>query len=342
MTTATLDREEQQAETTGYKTELKLLALDFELIREQALATFDIQREVVAEQVAKAMSMSVVSAETYAAAKKEHWSWVKRRTALAAKKKTALADTRRIVAIVGEVADSFQSEFDRAELYLAGQIEAWDAAIAKAEKDKRDAIFNARDSQLRHAGVILERIVIESLTDDQIEQKISDGLEFAQLRKEQADREAAADLARQRLYAEEKDRNRVEAERLAADRAAFDRLKSEQQAELDRLREETQQLRKAEGARVAELERQRQAEYDRKLQVEQEKAKAVRDEADRLRAEQLKPIKEQLLAFADDVDKVLEFFPDVSSDLSEVRKEIGRVVAEAATEIRSIVAKAMR
>lgn len=258
-------------------TALKIVALDFGLIRKQALATFDLQRESVERDVAAARMIIVTDDATRKVAKKEHWKYVKFRTGLDAKKKTALEDTKKIVAIVGEVADSFQSEFDKAEEHLAGQIDAYDAKIESERQAKLDAAYNVRNAKLIAAGVTLDRLIVDSLTDEQIDQRCSEALELARLRKAEAERLAAEKAEADRLAAEQAEANRIEAERLAAERAEFDRQKAEQQAETDRLKKiEEEQLAKERAQFLAE-----KAESDRLRKVEDDKLSAQQSELDR-------------------------------------------------------------
>lgn len=302
---------------------------------------------------------------------KRRLDYVRLRNRLDKRRKELNAEARDHIRKVNDAEEELQLIIGPAELHVTKLVDGIDAAKAKIEQDKRDAAFNARDAQLRHAGVILERIVVESLTDDQISDKITDAIEFARLRKEEADRQAAAEAERQRLAAEEKERNRVEAEKLAADRAEFDRLKAEQGAEAARLRkieddriaferaeldrqrqeqeaaqrkidEEDQRIAKMEADLVAQIERTRMAAEFRERERIAAEEKANREEADRVRAEQLKPIKERFLKFANNIDGMVTELPNVGPEWQEVRQLIFGTVKNAASNIRQIVAEKIK
>ncbi len=322
MSAAVLERT-AMSETDTPTTTLKVVALDFDLIREQALSTFDIQRAEVAKAVAKAVRLKVTDDESREIAKKEKFAWVKRRTGLAAKKKTALEDTKRIVAIVGDVADSFQSEFDKAEQHLAAQIDAYDDKIATEKQAAIDAAFNAKNDRLIAAGLTLPRILVDSMSDIDIDDKISEAEELALFRKAQAEKDAKDKSEAERLAAEEKERNRIEAEKLAVERAEFAKQQAELKAEQDRQQkirdaaaaeqqlqldaqkadleaarkkladDQTEQQRKTEAENYQRAEREReqreaeqQKERDRIAETERVRVEAEQKEAARVLAEQ--------------------------------------------------------
>lgn len=207
----------------------------------------------------------------------------------------------------------------RAEDHLRAEVDRIDNERRRIEREKADAEYKAKDERLRAAGVVLDRMVVESLSEDQIATRIAEALELAALRKAEKERQEAAEKERQRLAAEEAARVKAEAEKLAAERAEFARQQAEQeaerkrlqkieddkrasaQAELDRQRAELQkqqdEIRRQQEAVAAEkraaqekIDADRraaeQAERDRLAAIELEKQKAAAAEQARIETEQ--------------------------------------------------------
>lgn len=327
--------------------------INWELLREQALSTFDIQSEAIAKEVAADTQLIVTDDNTRKAAKERHWVWVKRRTSLDKTRKAASEDAKKIVELVKEVASSFQSEFDKAEQHLAAQIAAYDEALEREKQAKLDAIFNAKNSRLLAAGLILPRILVDSMSDIEIDDKISEAEELARFRKEQAEREAKAKAEADRLAAEEKERNRIEAEKLAKERAEFEKLKAKQEAEAKKIRElqeEAQRKIEEEAARLEKLNRERieaalaeqraaeKAELDRKeaderlrREAEETRIKAEKAEAARRYAEAIRPDIEKLRGVASAVRSIA--VPYFAGSLKETSQRISAILADAANKI---------
>lgn len=357
----------------------KAQPINWELLREQALSTFDIQKEEISKEIAIDTKIVVTNDETREDANKVRMKWVRRRTGLDRTRKAASEDAKKIVALVKEVAETFQTQFDIAEQHLQKQIDDYDERIEKAKREAIEAAFAAKNDRLVAAGLTMPRILVDSMSDIDIDDKISEAVELARFRKDQADKDAAEKLAadlkakeeaetlrKQQAELKEKqaafDKQQAEqaaltaklmAEheaKLAAERAEFERQKAEQAAEMAKLREaqqaqqraiEAEQKRladieaarieaeqKAERDRLAEVERVRieaeqkelarleaEAEKQRELdRRELERAKAEQAEKDaeaaRVLAEQLKPDREKLLAFAQRINDVADSAPD--------------------------------
>ena len=342
--------------------------INWTALRAQALASFDIHSEAIASEVAADTLLMVGNDGERTAANKRRMVWVRRRTDLERTRKAAQADAKKIVELVKEVAETFQADFSKAEDHLAIQIDAFDAKVEAEKQAKIDAAFNAKNSQLLHVGIELQRIVVESLADEDIERMVNDKVEADRLRAAEAERNAAAKVESDRVAAEQAEANRVEAAKLIADRAAFATQQAAQQAELDaqrKLLEAAQEKINAAAFAVAEREReQREAEQTaerlrleaedkiksdaievERLKVLAEKAaldaheKFQRDmleqEAARERDELLKPDIERLMFFALSIEQCLipnfeshEWSRQVSVELKECADAIRRIVAE--------------
>lgn len=304
--------------------------------------------------------------------------WVKVRTSIDKRRKELNAEAKKHIENVNAVAKELTDIAAQAEDHVTKLVDGIAAAIAKAEQDKLDAIFNAKNDRLTAAGLFLPRILVDSMTDIEIDDKISEAVELARFRKAQAEKEAAEKAEADRKAAEQAEANRKEAERLAAERAEFARqqaeLKAEQdrlakieadrlaaeRAELDRQRreqeeqarlireqqeaaqrkidEENARLAKVEADRLAEIERQRletEAAERAKLEVA---AKAKRDAEAAAQAEQLRPDKEKLLAFADRIGELSEDVPKVAKALKPVAEVASVLLLEACRKVREMLA----
>ena len=293
--------------------------INWTALRAQALASFDIHSEAIASEVAADTLLMVGNDGERTAANKRRMVWVRRRTDLERTRKAAQADAKKIVELVKEVAETFQADFSKAEDHLAIQIDAFDAKVEAEKQAKIDAAFNAKNSQLLHVGIELQRIVVESLADEDIERMVNDKVEADRLRAAEAERIAAAKVESERLAAEQAERNRVVAEKLAADRAAFAKQQAEQaeataklmreheeklaaerlerekhQAELDAQRQLLEAAqRKIEEAAFAVAEREREQREAEQKRIDDELAAKKKAEADAVEAERLKIVAEQ-------------------------------------------------
>ncbi len=269
------------------KTEIaKPQPINWDLLREQALASFDIQSEEIAKEVEADTQLVVTDDNTRKAAKERKLVWVRRRTSLDRTRKAASADAQSIVKLVKEVAENFQTEFDKAEQHLAEQIDVWDEKIEKEKQAKLDAVFNARNAQLLHVGLVLDRIVIDSMSDADIERRINDQVELNALRKAQAEKAAADKAEADRIEAARVEANRVEAERLEAERAKFEQDKAAEKAERVRLAKIESDKLEAQKADFARQQAEVAAERERQATIEANNLAAERAEIARVKAEQ--------------------------------------------------------
>ena len=349
------------------KTEIaKVQPINWELLRQQALAMFEAEREDIAKEVSADILLKVTDEKTLEAAKKRKWVWVKRRTDLDRTRKDASADAKKIVALVSDVADTVQEQFSKAEDYLAQQIEQYKTKIESERKAKADTAFNAKNSQLQHVGIELNRLVVESLTDDQIATMIEDKILTDRLKREEAERQAAVKAEADRLAAEERERHRVEAEKLAAERAAFEKQQSEAKAEIDRLAKmeadkiaaDRAELERQKAEQASEFARLKAAHDEQQRKIDEAHQIAANRERERLETEQqaerdrivateqaekikveerLKPDRDKLLAWSESLSATIKLLPEVSVSLAPVTALIADVVTEAVRKIRVIV-----
>ena len=255
---------------------------------------YGVIKEELANKVAADLLITISGIEDkegYKLADTRRKEYVKLRNAIDKKRKDLNAEARQHIERVNVAAEELQAIISEGETHVTQLVDDVDATIAKAKQDKIDAAFNAINDRLIAVGLIHPRVYVETLADADIEELIGQKLETDRLKKEEAERQAAAKIEQDRLAAEEKERNRVESEKLAAERAEFARQKAEQDAETARLKKiEDDKL----AAERAELDRQRadQQEAQRKLDTEREAIhKAEQDRLDaieraRLEAEQ--------------------------------------------------------
>ena len=338
--------------------------INWTALRAQALASFDIHSEAIASEVAADTLLMVGNDGERTAANKRRMVWVRRRTDLERTRKAAQADAKKIVELVKEVAETFQADFSKAEDHLAIQIDAFDAKVEAEKQAKIDAAFNAKNSQLLHVGIELQRIVVESLADEDIERMVNDKVEADRLRAAEAERNAAAKVESDRVAAEQAEANRVEAAKLIADRAAFATQQAAQQAELDaqrKLLEAAQEKINAAAFEVSERERLRLEAEDKatsddpiasRLKVISEQAakdaaeQRILDDADRKAADaladKLRPYIDKLLGFASLIEETAKQIPDLPESLAKTRHLVFLAVRECADAIRRIVEQRVR
>lgn len=293
----------------------------------------------------------------YKLADQRRKEWVKVRTGIDKKRKEMNAAAREHIKRVDAVAAEFTEIAGQAEDHVTRLVDQIDAEIAAAEKEKADAAYNAKNAQLLHVGIELNRVVVESLTDEQIAAMIEEKIITDRLKREEAERQAAAKAEADRRAAEERERHRIESEKLTAERAEFERQKAEQAAEFAKLKaaqeeqqrkidEETRRIRQAEIARIeAEEIAKREAFEAERLRIVSEQAakeaeaKLIREQAEAKaaaeRAEALRPDREKLLSVAAAIHAVQ--IPQVSDELAETVKEINRIILRAVTDITAAV-----
>lgn len=239
--------------------------------------------------------------------------------------------------------------------------QAIDDAKAKIQQERDEAVFLERLEKLKpYPQTNRSEVILRAMTATQFDDYLADAIK--------ADEDRKAREAEQARIAEA---NRIEAERLAAERAELQRIAAEQEAERKRVqaiedearakeRAELERQRKeqaeaqakidAENARIAKAELEAanakviakaKAEAAERARVETEErlkreaaeaeAKRVAEEAAAKRAEALKPIRDRLLKFADDVLRLET--PDTTP---EIDAAVLAVLNGAADAIRKI------
>lgn len=295
----------------------------------------DLQKKV---QIDLAITINGVDDKSgYKLADQRRKEWVKVRTGIDKKRKEMNAAAREHIKRVDAVAAEFTELAGQAEDHVTRLVDDIDAEIAAAEQAKADAIYNEKMTRLVEAGCPLERLVVDSMTDEQIDARCSETRELNRLRQEECDRIAAAQAEADRLAAEQSERNRVEAEKLVAERAEFERQKSEQAAEFAKIKaEQEEQQRKIDDAHQIAANRERER-YETEQQAERDRI-ADTEKAERLALEELlRPDREKLLAWSENVSATITLLPEVSESLNPIIALIAEVIAGSVQKIRVIV-----
>lgn len=183
------------------------------------------------------------------------------------------------------------------------------------EEAKRELVYKRMD-ELSSVGGTLPMEQIESLSEEAFASVLND---FRKAKE-------AADRKRQ----EEEVRLREERKRLDAEKAEEDLRRAAEQAELDRQRKEIadrEATLKAEQDRLAREERERlDAERREKEEAERKDREAAEAEAERLRQEQMKPVREKIQSYIEAVAAVGQ--PDIEDPM---------VVAKTAQAVGSFI-----
>ena len=283
----------------------------------------------------------------YKLADQRRKEWVKVRTGIDKKRKEMNAAAREHIKRVDAVAAEFTELAGQAEDHVTRLVDQIDAEIDAAEKAKADAAFNAKNSQLQHVGIELNRLVVESLDDEQIAAMIEEKLLTDRLKREESERQAAAKAEADRVAALERERHIIEIEKLAAERAEFERQKAEQAAEFAKLKaaQEERQRKLDEAHQIAanrereRIENEQQAERERIIAADKAQSEASETQRVKLsaeRAEVLRPDREKLLSVAAAISAVP--IPQVSDELLETADDIKRIISSAVLAISDRVA----
>jgi DNA repair exonuclease SbcCD ATPase subunit len=310
---------------------------------------FPVAVEQIAELSAAYMPLAITdvnNTEQFEAVHKARMVMVKLRTGLDKERKKLNEDAKkRIDKVNGDAKKLFElmapieSHLDAEE----NKVKEEKKRIAIEEEEKRQAMITERCRMISECDAMVPLDKVSAMSSGEF------GVLILKLRADKAarDEKAAADAAEQARIAEV---NRIEAEKLAAERAELKRQRKEQEAtaaeakriEDDRIATENARLEKirldqleeqrkidAEKKRIADADAARQrevelenakreaaekavrdAEEKRQREAAQAKAKADADEAERKRQEQLRPDREKLLAVEALVDAIK--VPDVS------------------------------
>lgn len=293
---------------------------------------------------------------------------VKLRGKIEAKRKELKADSIEF----GKRVDSVAKTLTEAVLVIERDLSAKEIAIEQEQERIRiaeaNAIYDARRKRIVEAGVEKDprfsEAAVRQMTELCFNECLAVAIESARIAKEQAEAHAREEQERQRLAAEEAERNRIERERLAQERAEFERQREEaaaetarlQKLEQDRIAEERAAMEKllaavrAEQERFDEQQRQQQEavrqEMARREATEREQREATeRAERDRQeqaaraaaelaaqeRAELLRPAKDKIERFAIVLESLS--LPDVPQ---QARLKLADVIDKAAAMVRWI------
>lgn len=265
------------------------------------------------------------------------------------------ADCKRLLARLAPIEGRLKSMEDAVE-----------AELAAREQAKADDLYATRRVRLENAGAttIIESI-IRKMSEVEFEEEIHRVEIVVRQEHEATVKRLEEETNRQKERAAEVERNRLEAERLANERAEMNRQRAVEQARIDaeNARLATQHAEQEAAARVIkseqdrlaaeESERQRQVALEVARQEAAEKArvserlrvardadeaiaKAAADEAARQRAAALKPDREKLDAVADAVAAVK--VPEVSLEAVDAAAAIEALIEQTAGKIRAYAA----
>lgn len=302
-----------------------------------AVSKFDISKSAIDEMVAEYASLVINGVSDSAGLKVVHearMKCVRVRTSIDKRRKELTEESRKFVADVNDVAKKLTAWLEPTEKRLAELenevemekkrivLEAEEKLLAASRKRLQDRI-----NLLTECRAMRDPQVLNSMTDEEFAVELKAAQEENAKRVEQ---EAIAQAEREKRDAE----IAAEQQRLAEQRAELDRMKAEAQAIIDeqnRVLEAQRQAQlaeqkklddakaaaeKEERDRLAAIEQERlrkeavaQALKERDEQIAREKMQeeiaASQREAARLREEGLKPDREKLLAFADQVQGML-------------------------------------
>lgn len=244
----------------------------------------------------------------YRAVHKARQACVKARGDIERTRKALKAESLEFGRRVDAEAKRLEGAVETIELRLVNEMQAIDDARERIKREAEDQRFAVREEAWRSAdGPLTSREALLGLSDEQFRATI-ERLKNAQVEKRQAEERAAAERKeRARLAAEAEERNRLESLRLAEERKRLDAEKAALKAEQDRLNE--LERRRVE---VARLEAQKKAAVEAALREEADRVE--RERAAAKRAEELRPAKEKLFAFADAILSTDKPHIDASTD----------------------------
>lgn len=277
------------------------------------------------------------------------------RTEVEKTRKTLVADAVEYQRKVNAYASDLKDEIQPVEDYLKGQEDAIEIEKARIKTAAEDALFNDRSRQIQEAGGSPpDRRILVKYRDDEFKGLLESMATAARVRREREEEEAR----QQQLQKEIAEANFKESQRLQEERRQIDleRRAGEREAEKQRAIEQAKlDEQRAEIKRQQdEIDRQRKAQEDALRKIEEDKrveaarveaaAQAVRDEQARReriekakeetrkaeeaaakRAEELRPVKETLEMFANQVDMMS--IPRLPPEtLDRVRHAVGYLV----------------
>lgn len=277
-------------------------------------------------------------------------SLVKLRGDIEKRRKELKADALEFGRKVDEVAKHLIGLITPAEEHLKREEDAYNAEKARLKREAEEArqrIVQERLDRLAEIGVMKNPTLIAGIDDAAFEDLFA-------LCKQEADRKAAEaakeEAERKQREAEEQERLRAERERLDRERKELEELrrKQEQEAAAERSRlEEERRKQDAERERIdaerraAELEREKLEAAERARQEERDRQERERIEAEqkaeaeareRERAEALRPDREKIAAYLDNLLAVVH--PEVSDGMLPVLDAILERLSELVRDMR--------
>lgn len=308
----------------------------------------------------------------YEAVKKAKWKFTKFRTGVEAVKKKMNEEAQRQIKKNGADAKLLLDLIEPEEDRLQGMLRDIDVAIAEAKQAAEDELFDLRRSKLVEAAgayphfVMLSESAMRHMTETEFDSELNmvrsraenQAIIDEQAEKQRAETErenarvaaenkkAAAKLAEERAEMERESAIHRAAfakqqEALAAQRAEQAEAQRKLDAETQRMVSERRAKEEAERLEIARKAAAEQARIDTEQRIAREAAELARaveiDAANKARAESLRPDREKLAQYADDL--LAMRVPEVSGPAHSAAKECRVAVEMAADQIRRIAVK---
>lgn len=262
------------------------------------------------------------------------------------RRKELKADALEYGRKVDAAAKQLSEPLEALEASLAGKQKLVTDEIAKIEQQKADELFASRRDRLAVYGAEVPERILRIMREDEF----NNALCAAQSAHEDKLRRDAEEAEKAELQRAENERLEAERKKLETERQELEKAKQEQadrEAEAQRkIEQEQARLEKLEADRLAAIEQEREEaetaeairladEEHAKFLADQAKLKAEQEEADRVRAESLRPDKDKLNRFARQVAS-LEV-PDVGPDARLVRSLIVNRLLVCSEEIQRLI-----
>lgn len=266
-------------------------------------------------------------------------------------RKALKADALEYGKVVDAEAKRLTAKLEKIETHLESQekLVTDERERLRIEREaKARAATQARVDALGDVGRFVPFAMCEAMTEAEYQAELAKATEAYN----------TAKAERERKEAEEAAARKAEAEKLAAERAELEKLRAEQQAEANRLAAERRKLEEAEASEAkrvaAEKAAKEHAENLERIRVETEarvnreteerlareaeaaRIKAEKAEARRLKALALRPDKEKLLAFAEQIESL--DVPELSEQSAQHWFAARDVMFKAVEKLRAIAA----
>ena len=176
--------------------------------------------------------------------------------------------------------------------------------IKAEEEEKQRKIIQGRVDELLNIECVMPFMEVATLSDEEYTDLLmGKTLEYEAAQAKKADEEAARKAEAERL-AKQKAEQEAEADKLKKAQDALEAEKKAVQKEKDRLEKEAFEKQALENARI-------QAEADAKAKIEREAKKAIKAAEEAKRAEALKPDKEKINYWLEQIENALDASPEV-------------------------------